>query len=320
MPRAKHVRPSTEESPFDYPGPEEFNEPSNNFDDYMITIYGPKGSGKTTAIADFPDSLTLQAEPMRKGLRIRQVNLQKHTAKEIMDGAPDLWKSLLLTTQNFLDDDSITRLNYDSIDIYYESCYHSVCASNKVQSPASAGKGGPDIWNEIRDEFASYFDTLKDTHMGITFTSHVKEREEATLDGGKMGYAAPSCSPACLKYIKQAVDIVLFYGWYNGYRAMMVRDDTNASFVAPGVEGKFLQPDGKPIYIFQVPDKIKEPKSSIYTTIKAAFNNQLWDIDTPEEDRITSKVMSTSTPKKGPPTNKVTSTSTAKKGPPKKAK
>lgn len=298
MPRAKHVRPQSDNDLIlDYPSQDEFNEPSDNFDDYMITIYGPKGSGKTTAIADFPDSLTLQAEPMRKGLRIRQLNLQKHTAKEIMNGEQDLWKAVLATTQVWVDDESIKRLNFDSVDIFYEACYHSVCASHRVESPAQAGKSGPDIWNEIRDEFAAYFDTLKATRLGVTFTSHVKEREEATLDGGKMGYAAPSCSPACLKYVKQAVDIVLFYGWYNGYRAMMVRDDTNASFVAPGVEGKFLQPNGKPIYIFPVPDKIKQPGASIYEAIKKAFSNQTWDIDTPEDERV----ISSPPTKKGPP-------------------
>lgn len=289
MPRAKLIKdkPSTSDI-LSYPGPEEFNEPPENFEAYVKVIYGPKGAGKSTAVASFPNSLTLMFEPKRRGLKIRQLSLQKYSAKEIREGSPDLWEQVKNTTQQWIDDPSVEHLNYDSIDIFYECCYHSVCASHKVNAPGDAGRSSADIWNEIRDEFASYFDALRDTEMGINLTSHVKEREEATLDGSKMGYAAPSCSPACLKYIKQAADVVLFYGWYNGHRAMMVRDETNTSFVAPGVEGKFLQPDGKPLSIFQVPD-ISSSSITIYSTLEDAFNNKLWDMDTPEEERAPKK-------------------------------
>jgi len=299
MTRAKRIKNKEESTDtLAYPGPEEYNEPPDSFDEYMRCIYGPKGSGKSTAVASTPNSLTLMFEPKRKGLRIRQLALQKYSAKEIIDGAPDLWVQVKNTTPEWINDPTIECLNYDSVDIFYESCYHSVCASHGHESPGDAGRSSSDIWNEIRDEFASYFDALRDTNMGINLTSHVKEREEATLEGGKMGYAAPSCSPACLKYIKQAADIVLFYGWYQGERAMMVRDDTNSSFVAPGVEGKFLQPDGKPISIFRIPNIDLESGTSIYQTMKDAFDNKLWDVDTPEEQRTTTKP----TPKKkGPP-------------------
>lgn len=308
MPRAKPVKDNDDledTDMLDYPGPDEFNNPPLEFDDYMLLLYGLKGAGKTTCAASFPDTLTLMLEPKRKGLIIRQLPLQKFSAKEIREGKPDTWTRIKNTTQKWIDDPTVKRLNYDSVDILYECCQHSVCASHKVNTPGDAGRSSSDVWLEIRDEFSAYFDALRDTDMRITMTSHVKEREEATLDGGKMGFAAPSCSPACLKYIKQAVDIVLFVGYYNGYRAAMVRDTSNSSFVANGAQGKFLQPNGKPLSIFQLPNISDEGNISVlYQTLKDAFDNKLWDIDTPEDQRVTDKPKPTKPsgpPKKGPP-------------------
>jgi len=295
MPRAKHVTGKEQNTQtLSYPGEDEYNNPPDNLEEYMLCIYGVKGIGKTTAAASTPNSLTLMMEPKRKNLRIRQLSLQKYSAREIIDGAPDTFALVCNTTQQWIDDPSIKCLNYDSIDIFYEMCYHSVCASHSIEQPGDS-KSGPDIWNEIRDTFASYFDTIRDTDMGINMLSHIKPREEKTLDGAKMGYQAPSCSPACLKYIQQAVDIVLYYGHYDNKRAMMIRDETNSSFVSAGVEGKFLQPDGKPVNIFEIPDN----PSKVYSTIRDAFNNKLWDMDTPQDKRTSSTPKPI--PKKGPP-------------------
>lgn len=301
MPRARRVKDTDDDniSLLDYPGPDEWNAPPESLLECMVLIFGVKGIGKSTILADFPDSLTLMFEPKRRGLSIRQLLLQKHSAKDIRDGAPDIYKQVKMTTQRWVDDESVQRLNFDTIDIFYEACAHSICASHNIDTPSDAGKSSSDIWNEIRDEFASYFDALKETPLGINLCSHVKTREVETLEGGKMGFAAPSCTPACLKYLQQSVDICLFYGWYNGYRAMMVRDETNASFVAPGVKGKFYQPDGKKLNIFQIPDTDEDETASPYQAISDAFDNKLWDMDTPDDQRTVEKKKPMK--KKGPP-------------------
>lgn len=226
-----------------------------------------------------------------------------------MEGAPDTYALVKNTTQQWIDDPSVKYLNYDSIDIFYECVYHSVCASHNVPSPAEAGRSSSDVWNELRDEFSSYFDVLHDTDMGINLLSHVKERTDQTLEGDKMGFAAPSCTPACLQYIRQSTDIILFYGWYNGpegaRRAIMVRDEANSSLVANGVTGKFLQPNGKKLSIFEIPelDDLKKGET-LYQTLKDAFDNKLWDIDTPKDERTTTTNKKGPIKTKGPPTKK----------------
>lgn len=300
--RAAKVRPKDKQETFeglDYPPIEQRNKPPGSFDEYIRCFYGQKGFGKTTLVSSFPGHLTLMFEPRRRNLEIWQVNLQKRTAQEIMDGAQDVWAQIKQTTDRWIDDETIKGLNFDSIDICYETCQHSVCASHNVKVPGDAGKSSADIWLEIRDEWACYFDALAATRLGVNFVSHIKSRENEEIDGGKYDRKAPSCSPACLKYIMQACDFVFYYGSYNGQRAIQIRDSTNAAFVAAGVQGRFMQPDGKPISILAMPELAD--KKSGYQVLCEAFNNQHWDIDTPEDERGSTK------PKPGP-----------RKGPPKK--
>jgi len=299
--KAKMVRsnnaPAVQSDILSYPDEGEYNEPPSHFSNYLRCIFGSTGSGKTTLVSQFPKHLTLMFEPRRRNLRIRQVNLQKHTAKEIMDGATDTWNLIKNTTQLWIDDKSIDGLNFDSVDLAYECCYHSICASHEVQSPAGAGKGGSDIWIEIRDEWASYFDALAATEMGINFVSHMKLRESEELDGSKYAKRSPSCAPACLQYIKQAVDFVFFYGKLNGKRVIQVRDDTGDAEVASGVEGTFLDPNGKPITYLEMPPLGSD--ISGYQRLCDAFDNKCWDaFAEPEEEAPKKKA---GPPRKGPP-------------------
>lgn len=289
MPRARATRIRAIDAPktfkgLSYPGPTELNEPPADFDEYIRCFFGAKGYGKTTLAASFPNSLTLMFEPRRKNLRIRQVNLQKHTADQIMEGADDVWEQVKLTTQRFIDDESIDCLNFDSVDIFYECAVHSISAAHKLSRPGEAGKGSADVWIEIRDEWSSFFDALAETRLGINFLSHVKTRESEELDGGKVDIKAPSCAPACLQYIKQACDFVFYYGAYNGKRALQLRDPTGAAWVAVGTRENFLQPNGKPVNVLAMPDLAD--KKSGYEVLVEAFKNKHWDIDTPKAERL----------------------------------
>jgi hypothetical protein len=267
----------------DYPSSSEMNVPPEDFDEYIRCFYGAKGIGKTTTAASFPGYLTLMFETRRKNLRIRQVNLQKYTAKQIMEGATDVWEQIKLTTDRWIEDSDVKGLNFDSIDIAYECCYHSICASNSVTNPGEAGKSSSDVWIEIRDEWACYFDLLASTRLGINFLSHVKERDIDTIDGAKQGQQSPSCSPACLQYIRQACDFVFYYGFYNDKRTMALRDPTNMALCAVGTPDHFNQPNGKPILMLEIPNV--SSKVTPYERLLSAFHNNEWDVDTPEEER-----------------------------------
>lgn len=271
---------------FDYPSEDEKNVPPDNFNAYAKCFFGPKAIGKTTLAASFPRSLTLMFEPKRLGLSIRQLLIPKVTPKDLREGATDVWLKVLRTTEVWINDPSIECLNFDSVDIFYECCCASVFHRNKVNHPDDL-KNGSHIWNQVRDEWAAYFSALRETRLGnFNLLSHIKDREEKQLDGSKMkGIRSPSASPACVQYIRQVCDFVICLGKHNGIRAALVRDPSDQSFVGISPENRFMQPDGKPIYVLEMPDILKDPTTP-YDRLNAAFHNQCWDMDTLKEDRV----------------------------------
>jgi hypothetical protein len=294
-----HTKNSPVESDsFHIPSHDELNQPPGNFDNYLRCIFGAKGAGKSTLASQFPNNLTLMFEPGRRNLRIRQIMIRKQLAKDIIDGAPDPWMQLVNSTQQIIDDETIANLTFDSVDLAYECHAHHVCAKHNLESASKAGKSSADIWIEIRDSWSAYFDTLAQSRLSLTFLSHKSVRESEQLDGTKMDRVEPSCAPACLKYIKQAVDFVFYYGTLNGVRCMQLRDGVGMTEVAVGPEKRFMQPNGKPIYYLEMPDLTD--KESGYQRLVKAFNNECWDINTLEEERTVSTGVKKGPPKKRP--------------------
>ena len=292
-------RPPVISSPSDkiyIPGPEEYNLPPENFQDYILCIYGMKSVGKSTIASESDDAFTLMSEPMRRGLSIRMNQLKTHTAEEILEGASDTYLQIRNTMDDILADQTIRTLVFDSIDLFYDMVVHHVSAKNNVTAPGKAGKSSADVWIEIRNEFKSFMDTLQETRLGVILLSHSKEREIEGLDGAPISLVGPSCAPACLTYIKQAVDYGFFYGFnaVDKSRTMVIRDPTNTVWTGCGPANRFLQPNGKPLYRLQMPD---EPGAG-YKTLIEAFNNKHWDIDTPEEERTLARRPTKKAPRK----------------------
>ena len=295
MVRAKRVRANETPQPTSklfIPGPEEMQEPPNDLQAYMVCVYGTKGIGKSTLGAywgrkssDDPNkSIILMSEPGRRNLRVRKpIHFRTRTAKEIMDGADDPWEQLKELTGELVEDSTVEHLSYDSIDLFYTMAQHSVSARNGVTNPSKGGKESPGIWIELRDEFSSYFDALKETNMGILLLSHIKSREVETVDSSMFDQVGPSCAPACLQYIKAACDFVFHYSWHNNQRCMVLRDETNNIWTACGVQDKFCEPTGKIISRLAIPPK----PELVYPTLNQAFYNKQWDADTDEDERET---------------------------------
>ena len=61
---------------------------------------------------------------------------------------------------------------------------------------------------------------------------------------------------------------------------MQIRDDTGGAEVAVGPQGRFLQPDGKPIYYLEMPELDQDDlgTNAGYNHLVKAFNNECWDM------------------------------------------
>jgi len=273
--------------PWEIPGRDEKNEPPDSLLEYAITIYGTKSIGKTTLAASCDDAITMEAEPMRKGLAIRMIPCPKVPVETLLeDISLDPLPKFKATVDRICEKGLAKTLVFDTIDLIYEMFLISVSARNGVKNPSKGGRDSSAIWIELREEFQGYMNSVRYSGIGMVFLSHVKERDvEILSDEENPSIYGPSCAPACLQYIKSACDFAFYYGFDSQKRRIMtVRDDSGRIWTGCNPEGRFMDPDGNPINKIVMPS-LTDRYSGFQTLVKA-FNNELYDADyEPEEEK-----------------------------------
>ena len=253
------------------PGPDDLNIPSNDLGDYAILLMGAKGVGKTTATASWPDNLNFQWEPWRANVSLRMIGADDgiivRTAQQIMDGAEDPWLLFIDYTAAAMEDDTIKSFAWDSVDLAYQACFESICARKGVTHPTQVEKDYGNTWNDIKNEFTALISTIRAGGKGIVFISHVKEREQEYTEGTTaLEMIGPSCTPACLKIMKDVCSFWLYYGWKDGQRTVWCRDPDRFIDVSCGTG--FINKKGELLNSFHIP--ANKPKL-FYPTLNHAF-------------------------------------------------
>lgn len=269
------------------PGPDDLNEPPDDFLAYMTMIYGSKGIGKSSTLGSLPGNFTLMFEPARKNLKIRMQQMHPYSVAELEKGAPDPWQMMKDYLKMAEDDDTVKSVSIDSIDECFSCCMNSVCHREGIRHPGEVSDYGAS-WKFVEEEFARTFNEIKYSGViGILFTSHLKERA-VEIDTGLTGKKkpknyAPTCSGQTLAYVKKACDYVFLYTEHKRQRAMHVRwgDDI---FVACGTEDHFLDAKTeRPLFAFAMPDDWQKSGPELIR----AFDNkctELIDIDDDDEE------------------------------------
>lgn len=272
--KKKTVRPKGNAKRIYIPGPDERNEPPEDFHAYCALLMGPKGIGKTSASASYPGALNMQWEPRRRNVALRMIGADQGlifaTAQDIIEGKKeDPWPIFEEYNAAAVEDPTVSQITWDTVDIAYQACFESVCASKEITHPNEIEKDYGETWNDIKNRFAALIDVIRSTDTGLLFISHVKEREVEFEDGvGSVSLVGPSAAPACIQILKASCDFWFFYGRVDGKRTVTVRDPTRTVDVACGCG--FLDENGEEIEQIDVdgdPDKF-------YEKMEAAFKGK----------------------------------------------
>lgn len=252
----------------------ERNVPPTDFLDFPTCIYGEKGIGKTSLAAQFPGAMVFMFERGRRNLPIFQI---PRKGERPLD-----WARFKEYMDLIAEDDTVQTPVIDTIDRAYELCYEWVCGKFGVKSPEEAGKNKSGVWNAIREEAESCFNALIDIKGRVVFVSHARTQDiEQRLGAEAVTKVVPTASPMVWKYIQTCVDMVFYYGYRNGRRALAVRGHESMS-ASVGPTNCFLDPDGNPvntIYIEGTTPKQRSPEYA-FDQVLAGFDNQLYDVDT----------------------------------------
>jgi hypothetical protein len=269
MSRVKKVKKKVASSKIKIPSPDDLNEPSTNLLDYCICLFGEKGVGKTSLAAQFEGSLILMLEPKRRNLKIRQVNIDPMSIKDMELDNPKMttWMSIQAYVQAILEDDSVSTVGIDTVDRAWEACINHHCYQKGVKDPSEVNDHGR-TWRVIKDDFEQTMNKLLYANKGLIFISHAHLREVESHEGDNQW--VPTCAPAAWKYLKAVCDLAIHFGFTDSQRALTVRN-SGKIWSSCGPTDQFRTSDGAPLQTFFSGETHEET----YSILTDAFNNQL---------------------------------------------
>lgn len=280
MPVKKIIgKPPTRKTPaIILPGRDDLSVPPEDFLEYTALFYGKKGIGKTSGTSSYPDYINCAFEPERKNIELRKIDFHLRDAEELIQLAAsgeysdpfeyDAWEHLKQVGYLALKDPTVKGLAVDTVDLAYSACQESICARHGVTSPFAKVEG-KNLWDTLRMEFTGFFSTLRHHGIGTLFISHAKEREAELMDGVEgLTMVGPSCTPACMKILKQLCDFWFYYGYHDGKRCLWLDDPTLSVDVACG--RGFKNPDGTQREKLYLPNDV----SKFYDTINKAYGGK----------------------------------------------
>ena len=254
-----------------YPGPEELNEPPDDLLAYATCIFGEKGIGKTSLASQFPDSLVIMGEPLRKNLRIRQVPLVPLSVKDLnrLKGETP-WEKFKAIVKKALNDDTVQTMVIDTIDRIYEACLTHVCYEKGISDPGELNDYGM-TWRQIAQEFESTLNQIPMGDKGLVLISHAHYRDVESRDGEEsFQLLIPTCSPAAFRYVKGVCDYAFYYGYHQRTRCMYLRG-TDHIWSACGTPDHFNYTDGSPIERIEM----EGTPEFAFQQLVSGFNNEL---------------------------------------------
>lgn len=255
------------------PGPDDMNEPPDDFNSYVSIIYGESGIGKTSLLSKFPNSVTLMLEPKRRGLKMRMYEVQyipMSKMKKHKGVYP--WDEIKAFIDQCIKDDSVETVAIDNVDRAYELCSNKICFDAGINHPNDAQDFGA-TWNIVREEFAECFDRVIYSGKGLVFSSKYDFKEVTHRDGSKYERLQPSCNKQCFRYIMECTDFGIYYGFEEGRRAFIVRS-TEDIWTKIGPEDTFMDPSGRPVNVIEAGESAEEA----YQSLVDAFANERVDL------------------------------------------
>lgn len=251
------------------PSMSDIHKPPEDFTAYTLLLYGAKGSGKTTGTLTFPNAINFQWEPMRRNVLGRIQSLEFLSVENILKTGINPWMDFIDYLALACEDDSVSTIVIDTVDIAYEACQEHHCVMNGVTHPSMKKDFGK-TWTEIRSDFTAVFRTVVNMGKMLVFTSHAKEREQELMDGfDSLTMVGPSCAGSCGKIMKQLCDYWFYYGYHNKDRYVTIRDLSRSVEVACGFG--FQNPDGSDIERILIPN---DP-SKFFDTLNNAFKGNM---------------------------------------------
>ncbi len=187
------------------------SKPADDLYDYLHLLYGREKIGKTSLLAQFPDTYFLMCEPGGKALSIYKDDINDwETFKEI--------RRQLSKTKRY------RHLVVDTADLAFKYSSDYVCKKLQIKHPSDEEWGK--AWSMIRDEFHLEMSRLCKLGRGVTFVSHSQEREVRKRGGTTIHRTTPTLANQARAVLEPMVDIWSHYEYdEDGNRVLRIIGD-----------------------------------------------------------------------------------------------
>lgn len=260
----------------DVPTVDDINEPPNELRLYKVMLYGEKSLGKTSISSQFPGTFTLQFDPDRRNIRLRQQIIRPYTLDQLQGLPPeqDPWRIAKTLIVKAASDPSVEVLHIDNFARYVECATNSFCAHNGIEDPSELSENWAAGWRKVKGMYQSLISAWGDTGKGLILTAHGKMHKIKPKDGSKAyEMYGPDLTDSVWSYVKEVCDYCFALDMDpNGNRILHLRANPMI-WAANGSSDYFLDPEGKPLDCVPLG---KTPEES-YKVITQAFNNNVYD-------------------------------------------
>lgn len=189
--------------------PTEMTLPKTSLSDLTILVYGPTKIGKTTFVAQFPNTIFLATE---EGLNAQKVF--KTPIKSWLD-LINVGGELASGNHQF------KTVAIDTIDIAYKLCSQYILEKmgKPHESDLAYGKG----WDMVNREFSRVINLFAGLPYGLVLISHSKMREIETRNA-KVTKVQPAVGKEGVNIVLALADIVLYTDFnFEGHRVIRTK-------------------------------------------------------------------------------------------------
>ena len=263
-------------------------QPPDNLLDHAFLIYGESGIGKTSICSKIPGSYIIQCDPNRKGLGIRQTNIDNTTLIQLKKVRPKLtpWDKVVLTMDRICDDDSVKCVVIDNFDLFYQSIFRHRCYQIGINDPSEENDFGQ-TWRDIEDNMTQQLNRLLYSNKGVVLITHEQTKE---VEAGSSTYERiePACMKAPFRWIKACTDFGFYLSYGDsGERIWNIRGDREIWLKSCTDEDSphFYSPDGEPVRQISAGNSPREA----WANLIKSWNNELDDISKTKTGRQSKK-------------------------------
>lgn len=237
--------------------PTEPSIPSENLIDYTWLIYGEKKIGKTSLVAQFPNTLFLMFEPGGKSLSTYQRFCS--TWDEFLG-----YIELLESTPAH----GFKTICIDTANLAYDSCLQYVCRKAMIEHPSDEGYGKG--WNKVKQEFFDAHKRIAALGVGFVAIAHANLDVKETRSGASFHTIEPDLTKQAAGFYAGVVDVIGYYHYVGNERFLQIAGDDFAQ-AGSRCTDNFKKPNGERITKIPMGKDAKEA----YNNLVAAFNNNL---------------------------------------------